>query len=155
MSTFGPSSTNTNDATNQPQPPNSAPSVASSIDNSYYSHTTNLTTLTARPPTIQNADQKQLNSPLSPQEELLDIQNCQIKERNLNEIKQQCSTLISELEGNNHPEIIIKKHIQQLKKYNELKDIALELISMIADHRQVKTTDILNEMKVELGDDSI
>ncbi|CAK9435540.1 uncharacterized protein LODBEIA_P02670 [Lodderomyces beijingensis] len=77
-----------------------------------------------------------------------------LKEKSLDEIKQQCSTLIHELEGNQHPELIIKKHIQQLKKYNELKDVALQLITLIADQRQVKTTDILDEMKVECSDET-
>lgn len=75
------------------------------------------------------------------------------KEKNLDEIKQQCSCLIHELEGNDQPEVIIKRHIQQLKKYNELKDVALQLVTLIADQRQVKTTDILNEMKLEVGED--
>lgn len=47
----------------------------------------------------------------------------------------------------------MKKHISQLKKYNELKDIALGLVTMIADQRKLRTTDILEEMKVELADD--
>ena len=54
---------------------------------------------------------------------------------------------------NQDPEAIVKKHISQLKKYNELKDIALGLVTMIADQRQLRTTDILEEMKVELADE--
>ncbi|KAI5969919.1 hypothetical protein CANMA_000959 [Candida margitis] len=81
-----------------------------------------------------------------------DQERISTKEKNLDEIKQQCSCLIHELEGNEQPEVIIKKHIQQLKKYNELKDVALQLVTLIADQRQVKTTDILNEMKLEVGE---
>ncbi|EDK42673.1 hypothetical protein LELG_00851 [Lodderomyces elongisporus NRRL YB-4239] len=76
-----------------------------------------------------------------------------MKLKSLDEIKQQCSTLIHELEGNQHPEVIIKRHIQQLKKYNELKDVALQLVTLIADQRQVRTTDILDEMKLEIGNE--
>lgn len=82
-----------------------------------------------------------------------DQERISTKEKNLDEIKQQCSCLIHELEGNDQPEVIIKRHIQQLKKYNELKDVALQLVTLIADQRQVKTTDILNEMKLEVGED--
>lgn len=76
-----------------------------------------------------------------------------LKEQRLEDIKNQCSKLISELDSNSNPEAIVKKHISQLKKYNELKDIALGLVTMIADQRQLRTTDILEEMKVELRDD--
>lgn len=51
------------------------------------------------------------------------------------------------------PEAVVKRHISQLEKYNELKDIALGLVTMIADQRQLRTTDILEEMKLELKDD--
>ncbi|KAK6891410.1 hypothetical protein K6H09_004543, partial [Candida tropicalis] len=74
------------------------------------------------------------------------------KEKSLNEIKQQCSRLIHELEGNNNPELIIKQHIKQLNKYNDLKDLALQLISLIANQRKVKINDILNEMNLKLDD---
>ncbi|CAD1808744.1 Swi5 family protein [Candida parapsilosis] len=82
-----------------------------------------------------------------------DQERISTKEKNLDEIKRQCSCLIHELEGNDQPEVIIKRHIQQLKKYNELKDVALQLVTLIADQRQVKTTDILNEMKLEVGEE--
>ncbi|EMG45606.1 hypothetical protein SBY92_004875 [Candida maltosa Xu316] len=96
-------------------------------------------TLTPTPPTLTEEEQQRILS----------------KEKSLNELKQQCSTLIHELEGNNEPELIFKKHIQQLHKYNELKDIALQLISLIADQRQVKISDILSEMNVDtLNDDN-
>ncbi|KAI3405846.1 hypothetical protein KGF56_001453 [Candida oxycetoniae] len=82
-------------------------------------------------------------------------QRISLKEKNLDEIKQQCRTLIHELEGNQHPEVIIKKHIQQLKKYNELKDVALQLVTLIADQRQVRTTDIFDEMKCEVTEEGL
>lgn len=76
----------------------------------------------------------------------------EIKERNLEDIKNQCSELISELDSDKDPEVIVKKHISKLKKYNDLEDIALGLVSMIADQRQLRTADIIEEMKIELGD---
>lgn len=54
---------------------------------------------------------------------------------------------------NQDPEAIVKKHIAQLKQYHELKDIALGLVTMIADQRKLRTMDILEEMKFELADD--
>ncbi len=50
------------------------------------------------------------------------------------------------------PEEIVKAHILGLKKYNELKDVALGLITMIADQRQLRMADILKEMNIE-GDE--
>ena len=47
------------------------------------------------------------------------------------------------------PEAVVKKHISQLKKYNELKDIALALVAMISDNRKLKITDILEEMGID------
>ncbi|KAI5964735.1 uncharacterized protein KGF55_001805 [Candida pseudojiufengensis] len=84
------------------------------------------------------------------------------KEIQLTEIKQQCSNLIKELDledsnnnqnnnntnNNNKFEIIIKKHIIELKKYNDLKDIALQLIELIANQRMIKTDDILQEINL-------
>ncbi|ABN67342.2 predicted protein [Scheffersomyces stipitis CBS 6054] len=71
------------------------------------------------------------------------------KDERLDEIKKQCSQLISELDANPNPEEIVRKHIIMLNKYNELKDIALGLVTMIADQRHIRTTDILEEVKVE------
>lgn len=73
-----------------------------------------------------------------------------VKEQKLEDIKNQCSELISELDSDDDPEAVVKKHIGQLAKYNELKDIALGLITMIADQRKLRTTDILEEMRGEL-----
>ena len=47
------------------------------------------------------------------------------------------------------PEAVVKKHISQLKKYNELKDIALALVAMISDNRKLKITEILEEMGID------
>lgn len=82
-----------------------------------------------------------------------DLTNNSCKEKKLEDIKNQCSELISELDSDEDPEAIVKKHISKLKEYNELKDIALGLVTMIADQRQLRTTDILEEMKVELSDE--
>lgn len=81
------------------------------------------------------------------------LQQSILKEQHLNDIKNQCSVLIHELDCNVDPEAVVKRHISQLEKYNELKDIALGLVTMIADQRQLRTTDILEEMKLELKDD--
>lgn len=46
----------------------------------------------------------------------------------------------------------MKAHILGLKKYNELKDVAMGLITMIADQRQLRMSDILKEMNIEPDD---
>lgn len=52
--------------------------------------------------------------------------------------------------SNQNPVAIVKKHIALLEKYSDFKDIALGLVTMIADQRQLRTTDILEEMKADL-----
>lgn len=98
-------------------------------------------------PTVNNTPRSATDEPASA--DLLQ-QRSLSKEQRLDDIKNQCSLLISELDTNQDPEAIVKKHISQLKKYHELKDIALGLVTMIADQRQLRTTDILEEMKFEL-----
>ncbi|GME73888.1 unnamed protein product [Ambrosiozyma monospora] len=55
--------------------------------------------------------------------------------------------------GNDHQKSILKRHIRQLNKYNELKDVALSLVSLIADQKQVSIKSILEEMNVDDNDD--
>lgn len=74
-----------------------------------------------------------------------------IKEQNIRDIKDQCSELISELDSDQDPEAIVKRHISKIEKYDDLKDIALGLVTMIADQRKLRTTDILEEMKQEIN----
>ncbi|RCK55657.1 hypothetical protein Cantr_05586 [Candida viswanathii] len=111
------------------------------------------TTTTTATTTIPSSSPSSSSSPTADISAMTDEQRILFKEKSLNEIKQQCSTLIHELEGNNNPELIIKKHIRQLNKYNELKDLALQLISLIANQRKVKILDILNEMNLEIDND--
>ncbi|ODV77524.1 uncharacterized protein CANTADRAFT_23640 [Suhomyces tanzawaensis NRRL Y-17324] len=112
------------------------------------------TSTTSNVPTIDNTPRTE-NLDAVPTEDPNELirQRIILKEQRLNEIKNQCSALISELDSNKDPEAIVKKHISQLKKYHELKDIALGLVTMIADQRQLRTTDILEEMKFELLDE--
>lgn len=77
-----------------------------------------------------------------------------IKEQNIRDIKDQCSELISELDSDEDPEAIVKRHISKIQKYDDLKDIALGLVTMIADQRKLRTMDILEEMKDELNNQS-
>ncbi|EGV60446.1 hypothetical protein CANTEDRAFT_95893 [Yamadazyma tenuis ATCC 10573] len=72
-----------------------------------------------------------------------------LKEQKLEDIKNQCSQLISELDTDKDPKAIIRKHITKLKDYNDLQDIALSLVTMIADHHHLRTIDILQEMNSE------
>ncbi|KAK6456763.1 Swi5-domain-containing protein [Scheffersomyces xylosifermentans] len=84
---------------------------------------------------------------------LTEEQKILLKEQRLNEIKTQCSTLISELDSDSDPEAVVRRHISQLTKYHELKDIALGLVTMIADQRHVRTTELLKEMKVDYNEE--
>lgn len=90
------------------------------------------------------------------------------KSKELEELQAESSSLIRELEWvwevrcllvwvtdiyrhqtSVDPEEIVKAHILGLKKYNELKDVAMGLITMIADQRQLRMADILKEMNIE------
>lgn len=42
-----------------------------------------------------------------------------------------------------------RKHIRQLKTYNELKDISMNLIQMIADQKQTTIRKVMDEMGIE------
>ncbi|CDK29320.1 unnamed protein product [Kuraishia capsulata CBS 1993] len=76
------------------------------------------------------------------------------KREKLDVLQQECNALISELDSSQEDaELIVKKHIKQLKRYNELKDVALSLVSLIADQKHLPVQEILDEMKVEPGDD--
>ncbi|KAF6062917.1 Swi5 family protein [Candida albicans] len=111
-----------------------------------------VTTVTTSSPISESKPRRLLLSKLitiTPEDDIQ--QKLLLKEQSLNDIKLQCSRLIYELEGNNEPELIIQKYIQDLNKYNELKDLALQLITLIADQRKVKTSDILQEMNIEIN----
>jgi nitrate/nitrite-specific signal transduction histidine kinase len=46
-------------------------------------------------------------------------------------------------------DVVVKRHIKQLKIYNELKDTALSLMTLIADQRQIRLGDVMKEIGVE------
>lgn len=82
------------------------------------------------------------------------------KAMTLNSLKDKCNALMKELNITDVSEIDKelaqknpKKHIHELTEYNELKDVAGQLIAMIADTRSVPMKDILAEMGIE-GDES-
>lgn len=47
------------------------------------------------------------------------------------------------------PEAVVNEHIHQLKKYNETKDLALHLVSMIADQRGITIQEVFDDMKIQ------
>lgn len=105
-------------------------------------------------PTVSNTPRSHLTDSISVSVDLedqnpaiisSDIQSTS-KEQSLNDIKSQWSDLIHELDCNVDPEAVVRRHISQLEKYHELKDIALGLVTMIADQRHLRTTDILEEI---------
>lgn len=78
-------------------------------------------------------------------------------EKKLNDLKQEHFKLSTDL----NPDGIIthvdydkemQKHIRQLKTYNELKDLSMKLIQLIADQRQLTLQAIMNEMGIEDGE---
>ena len=46
----------------------------------------------------------------------------------------------------------MKRHIRQLKKYNELKDLGMGIIQLIADQKQSTLRGIMDEMGIESDD---
>lgn len=46
----------------------------------------------------------------------------------------------------------MKQHIRQLKKYNELKDLSMGIIQLIADQKSSTLREVMNEMGVEDDD---
>ncbi|VEU20175.1 DEKNAAC101045 [Brettanomyces naardenensis] len=76
----------------------------------------------------------------------------------LQELKGKCRNLMDEL-GIKDAKVIDsevipkererKRHIRKLNEYNELKDAAMQLISMIAEQRSLKINDVMKEMGVE------
>ncbi|ODQ47388.1 hypothetical protein PICMEDRAFT_10385 [Pichia membranifaciens NRRL Y-2026] len=46
----------------------------------------------------------------------------------------------------------MKRHIRQLKKYNELKDLGMGIIQLIADQKQSTLRGIMDEMGIEPDD---
>lgn len=152
---------NNNTSTSTPMSYNSTPSTTITkanldpVSSFPLSVPTTPTTLTTNTTTIINDNtkgkDKDKDNHKNDKEEDDIQQKLLLKEQSLNDIKLQCSRLIYELEGNNEPELIIKKYIQDLNKYNELKDLALQLITLIADQRKVKTSDILQEMNIEIN----
>ncbi|KAI5951769.1 hypothetical protein KGF54_004844 [Candida jiufengensis] len=96
--------------------------------------------------TISKLNTTSQESITTPQTSTSSSSSITLKEIQLAQIKQQCSNLIKELDGDTQPELIVKKHIMELKKYNDLKDVAFQLVELIADQRMVKTDDILQEI---------
>lgn len=46
----------------------------------------------------------------------------------------------------------MKQHIEQLKEYNELKDLSMGIIQLIADQKQATLRTVMNEMGIEDDD---
>ena len=46
----------------------------------------------------------------------------------------------------------VKKHIQALHEYNEVKDVALGLCGVLAEKRGVRVSDVLRDLGVEEGE---
>ncbi|ODV63513.1 Sae3p ASCRUDRAFT_73352 [Ascoidea rubescens DSM 1968] len=85
-----------------------------------------------------------------------EIEKIRSKEITLILIQKQCEDLIIELDLNNDqinkPELIIKDHIKKLNQYNELKDIAMGLITMIANHKQIDMKQVLQDLEIDSND---
>ncbi|EDO18648.1 hypothetical protein Kpol_1055p4 [Vanderwaltozyma polyspora DSM 70294] len=54
---------------------------------------------------------------------------------------------------NKLPSEVVSTHIKTLKEYNELRDIGLKLVQIIADEKSCKMKEIFNEMGYSMFDD--
>lgn len=78
-------------------------------------------------------------------------------EAQLSDLKKQRSNLSKELKFSdadiiNEEKIYkqeMKQHISQLKEYNELKDLSMNLIQLIATQKETTLRDVMNEMGIE------
>lgn len=52
----------------------------------------------------------------------------------------------------NPPQQTVKNHIRLLHTYNEIRDVGLGLMGLIADRRGQRLTDVLGEFGAEEGD---
>jgi hypothetical protein len=57
-----------------------------------------------------------------------------------------------EVEISNQAQVVIKKHIKLLHRYNEIRDVGMGLIGIVADSRGVRIRDCQEDFGVEDGD---
>ncbi|KAK9456373.1 Swi5-domain-containing protein [Dipodascopsis uninucleata] len=73
------------------------------------------------------------------------------KQSKLSELQQEYNDWIQKLK-NPDPNQTIKRHIRLLKDYNDIRDIALGLLGMIADTKGVRVADVMADYGVEIED---
>lgn len=61
-------------------------------------------------------------------------------------------TASEEAEVSERAQVVIKKHIKLLHRYNEMRDVGMGLIGMVADSRGVRIRDCQEEFGIEDGD---
>lgn len=66
----------------------------------------------------------------------------------LEEQLHELETAVRQLSGE-EAEVLVKRHITELKQYNELRDTALALVGLIADSRGVRVADVMQEIGVD------
>ncbi|KAK9390267.1 Swi5-domain-containing protein [Lipomyces mesembrius] len=75
----------------------------------------------------------------------------QEKQARLADLQKEYDDYIKKLKSSD-PAQTIKRHIKLLKEYNEIRDVGLGLIGMIADTRGVRVADVMPEYGVSVGD---
>ncbi|KAK9237979.1 Swi5-domain-containing protein [Lipomyces kononenkoae] len=75
----------------------------------------------------------------------------QEKQARLADLQKEYDDYIKKLKSPD-PSQTIKQHIKLLKEYNEIRDVGLGLIGMIADTRAVRVADVMPEYGVSVGD---
>ncbi|SCU91695.1 LADA_0F11474g1_1 [Lachancea dasiensis] len=69
-----------------------------------------------------------------------------------NELQRRFHELSRMLNIDSTPELVMKKHITDLKKYNELRDTGLGLTQIIANEKKCKIKEVFEEMGYDMQD---
>ncbi|KAK9480262.1 Swi5-domain-containing protein [Lipomyces japonicus] len=73
------------------------------------------------------------------------------KQNELADLQNEYANSLIKLQRRDHA-LTIKQHIKYLKSYNEIRDISLGLLGMVADIKTVKVADVMLEYGVSLGE---
>lgn len=73
-------------------------------------------------------------------------------EAQLTALRAQHDRLLSQLQDGENAQQTVKKHIRLLHAYNEIRDVGLGLMGLIADRKGQRLAEVLREFGVEEGD---
>lgn len=82
-----------------------------------------------------------MNTTLSPNNKMQELESeCQLLQLEFNSLRAGAAT----------PQSVVKQHIAELKRFNRVKDIALGLITLIADSRGITVKEVMDEMGLDI-----